>query len=79
MDRNTAFAFALSMLVFAGYTMYQTERRAEYALQQEALQAQEAAEEEQESQETKEAQDAEAVQEDEAPDTDSEGPSKEDE
>ena len=43
MDRNTAFAFALSMLVFAGYTMYQTERRAEYALEQEALQAQEAA------------------------------------
>lgn len=43
MDRNTAFAFALSMLVFAGYTMYQTERRAEYALEQEALKAQEAA------------------------------------
>lgn len=43
MDRNTAFAFALSMLVFAGYTMYQTERRAEYALEQEAIAAQEAA------------------------------------
>lgn len=43
MDRNTAFAFALSMLVFAGYTMYQTERRAEYALEQEAIPQQEAA------------------------------------
>ena len=43
MDRNTAFAFALSMLVFAGYTMYQTERRAEYALEQESIAAQEAA------------------------------------
>ena len=43
MDRNTAFAFALSMLVFAGYTMYQTERRAEYALEQEAIAQQEAA------------------------------------
>ena len=43
MDRNTAFAFALSMLVFAGYTMYQTERRAEYALEQEAVVQQEAA------------------------------------
>lgn len=32
MDRNTAFAFALSMLVFATYTMYQGERRAEQAL-----------------------------------------------
>lgn len=43
MDRNTAFAFALSMLVFAGYTMYQTERRAEYALEQEAVATREAA------------------------------------
>jgi len=43
LDRNTAFAFALSMLVFAGYTMYQTERRAEYALEQGAIAAQESA------------------------------------
>ncbi len=43
MDRNTALAFALSMLVFASYTMYQSERRAEYALDQEALKRQEAA------------------------------------
>lgn len=43
MDRNTALAFALSMLVFASYTMYQTERRAEYALEQEAIAQQEAA------------------------------------
>lgn len=42
MDRNTAFAFALSMLVFASYTMYQSERRAEYALEQESIVAQEA-------------------------------------
>ena len=43
MDRNTALAFALSMLVFASYTMYQSERRAEFALEQEALRQEEAA------------------------------------
>ena len=43
MDRNTALAFALSMLVFASYTMYQSERNAKYALEQEAIAQQEAA------------------------------------
>jgi YidC/Oxa1 family membrane protein insertase len=42
LDRNTLLAFALSMIVFVSYLMYQEQRRAEFALEAEQLQQEEA-------------------------------------